>query len=525
MPVGLLSLLWLGLHVALPNMALAQYCVPVHNTTVLGLGSPTPFEKMAQEANLYEYTTTCRPANSPEFRMLIDTGEGTTIRLAQLGVRSVTLDLVAYTHLGHIDHSGGGARVIQQRGTIPLPLLAPYLPGGTGTSARGSTLSMLWSMLVYVLGDTFNRIVVLPTVPSPTIVNGTFIPSLTPTIVFTKTLASGSVINVWAVRVDHGHNVADTDHIEAVAYCIESPAGVICYSGDETLNHRSTLEDMMDQLKPSILKTNSFLASWSGIGIPPIFQNFHMRDDKTGSLGCRTNVPTILQGHNIPPIGSPNFQQDPANPTRTCDRDPQDGIPETCFVSRADYIKAFRDGEHLDKSDGYKGWMYVAKELQEVSEARLDIVNMTLVDKQASCGTLGCDVRVLQNGATVNFTQLQHQVGSSHFTLRAELDSSSPFSTLVQRVTWYVLDPFGIRELGVEEGTFEKEEKDNAAPFCIASTSTQTCKKYNNWPSLSGDWPSSGGNWTVSARASFVNSTSGIEWQGAPIVRTLWVVA
>lgn len=111
----------------------APNCPALRWTTLGTAGGPVPTAERSEPANLLTIG---------ERRILVDTGDGTVVQLARIGLDLGAIDTVFISH-NHLDHTGGLAAVIGLRWMNQFPgVLTVYGPVGTRAVVEGIVASL-----------------------------------------------------------------------------------------------------------------------------------------------------------------------------------------------------------------------------------------------------------------------------------------------------------------------------------------------------------------------------------------------
>lgn len=219
-----------------------------------------------------------------------DAGRGTVIRLVEAGTPLHRLDALFVTHV-HSDHVVGIPDLVMTRWvqnqiapSLPLPIVAP----------TGSVERFVGRML-----DPFDDDIALRMAhvgaPAPELDLSTFVPTSTPQVVWST--PDGSV-EVMSVAVHH-------EPVDAVAYRVRTPDGVVVISGDTRVcDEVGALCDGADILVHEACRTTAMAELIAGTVFETIF-SYHADTVALGAMAQRAGVPHLVLTHLIPVPESP----------------------------------------------------------------------------------------------------------------------------------------------------------------------------------------------------------------------------
>jgi len=220
-----------------------------------------------------------------------DAGRATVLRLMEAGTPPAALTALFLTHV-HSDHVVGLADLVMTGWTErqvatagPLPLLAP----------EGAPTRFAQRMLEPFVDDLALRLEHIGGDPVQVAISS-FAVSHEPELVWTS--ADGSV-RVRAVGVHH------EPVLEAVAYRVETPDGVVVVSGDTRVC--AEVEDLAagaDVLVHEACRTSAMAPLIAGTVYEKIFE-YHADTVALGALAERAGARHLVLTHLIPPLDRP----------------------------------------------------------------------------------------------------------------------------------------------------------------------------------------------------------------------------
>lgn len=259
---------------------------PITSVTLTGTGIPHPTPGRAGASALVRHG---------EIALLFDAGRGTVIRLAEAGVSPLALDAVFVTH-AHSDHLVDLADVAmtrwilqQVRDTGPLVIVA----------AEGCAARFARRMLDTYDDDIAVRIAHVQAA-APRIDLRAFPAPPAPALVWRS--ACGQV-SVEAVAVHH------EPVLDAVAYRVTTPSGVVVISGDTRVCAEvEALAAGADVLVHEACRSSALAAAVKGSVFAKIF-SYHADTVALGGLAKRAGVRHLLLTHLIPSPANPEQEE------------------------------------------------------------------------------------------------------------------------------------------------------------------------------------------------------------------------
>lgn len=300
--------------------AYAASCLRVTLTGTMG--GPNTFGGLAGPGTLVEFgdddLNDCK-----EMRLQFDAGRGTNVSSSAIGIRSVDLDLLAFTHL-HSDHVDGFSDLMQNRwhntGINPVSNFPPLdiLCSDRQKAAAPANHKMDCRKLAQEIGRAFTKSGEIaqrisenagrnPGGPSAlTNVIELSGPGDAPAFAWRKTSASGTV-TVSFIRVNH---IAGS-----VAYRVDTPAGSVVIGGDAVNDLPSNTRPTSTSDQVKLLATTPDSAEVMvhsaisnvlapGSGFPPPFFVRQSTAQDLGTMAEGAGAAHLMLTHLIPSIGA-----------------------------------------------------------------------------------------------------------------------------------------------------------------------------------------------------------------------------
>lgn len=286
------------------------HAAPCMSVTLTGTSGPPPFNDLAGPGTLVRYGDDAN--NCSAVVMQFDTGRGTLMRLAQLGLQATQINAVFFTHM-HSDHAEGFSDIAQMRWLFGAPTV-PKLDVVCSNDVKSFTGNFNVSCSKFVAhiddayehaGETAQRINEAPRLnpagPVALINVVEFKPNEDAQVVW----ASGEV-KVSAIRSNHipGH----------ASYRVDTPSGSVVIGGDASndvlLPPRATsTSDQVEKLaKGADIVVHSaihpVLAPEKGAGMPPVVYYRQSNATDLGALAQRAGVKHLMLTHLGPSLGA-----------------------------------------------------------------------------------------------------------------------------------------------------------------------------------------------------------------------------
>lgn len=248
------------------------------SVTLTGTGVPHPSPGRAGAGCLVRHGATA---------LQFDAGRGTVIRLAEAGTPPVALSALFITHV-HSDHLVDVADVamtrwVQQQLTTTGPLHV--------VAAEGSAARFVRRMLEPYEEDIALRMAHVGA-DAPGVELATFTATSVPQQVW---CSDDGTVAVEAVAVHH------EPVIDAVAYRVTTPDGVVVISGDTRVcDEVEELSVGADVLVHEACRTTAMAAVVAGTVFETIF-SYHADTVALGGLAARAGVGELVLTHLIPP--------------------------------------------------------------------------------------------------------------------------------------------------------------------------------------------------------------------------------
>ncbi len=264
------------------------------SVTLTGTGVPHPSPGRAGPGVLVRHG---------DVALQFDAGRATVLRLAEAGCSPHQLAAIFITH-AHSDHVVDLADLIMTRwiqGTLhaagPLPIVA----------VDGEATRFADSMLAPYADDIDHRVHHVQPAPPEVVVRPFALPTA-PTEVWRS---EDGAVCVEAVGVHH------EPVIEAVAYRITTPSGVVVVSGDTRVCAEVLeLARDADLLVHEACRSSALAAVVAGTPFERIF-SYHADTVALGELAAAAGVGRLVLTHLIPPPATPEAEQGFADDVRS----------------------------------------------------------------------------------------------------------------------------------------------------------------------------------------------------------------